>query len=211
MIGPDTVFVGFRGVHTEKMDVLDQEYILKSTSDAQIAAAVQEALKGTVNLREAADLADKAYHKSSDINARSQWVATRRAIEAIFTFLSINKGEGHDRACDGYGKIPQPISTPSNDAHRLACRDSFLYLIGAAIAEAQRAMIKYPQPNYVITKFSEESGEAIKAMIHCAEGRETADNVRAEMTQAIAMLYRLWVEGDQVHGLKPLAEIGGAA
>lgn len=74
-------------------------------------------------------------------------------------------------------------------------------LIVEGIAEGEKAMRKFPQPNYVISKIAEESGEVVKAAIHCAEGRETPENVRGEMKQLIAMLYRLWVEGDQVHGL----------
>lgn len=94
-----------------------------------------------------------------------------------------------------------PNPHADRDLYLLRCRDSFMFLISDAITEAQRAMVKFPQPNYVISKFAEESGEVVKAAIHCAEGRETADNVRGEMRQAIAMLYRLWVEGDAVHGL----------
>lgn len=78
-------------------------------------------------------------------------------------------------------------------------------LILDALAEAMKAMKKFPQPNYVISKIAEEAGEVVKAAIHCAEGRETAENVRGEMKQLIAMLYRLWVEGDLVHGLPPVA------
>ena len=77
-------------------------------------------------------------------------------------------------------------------------------LVADAVFEAQRAMRKFPQPNYVITKFAEQSGEVVKAAVHAAEGRETATHLRDEMRQAIAMLYRLWVEGDQVHGLSPV-------
>ena len=66
-------------------------------------------------------------------------------------------------------------------------------------------MIRFPQPNYVISKLAEEAGEVVKAAIHCAEGRESVANVRAEMRQLIAMLFRLWVEGDQVHGLPPVS------
>ena len=89
-------------------------------------------------------------------------------------------------------------------------------LILAARDEAERAMIKFPQPNYVISKIAEEAGEVVKAAIHCAEGRETAANLRGEMRQLIAMLFRLWVEGDQVHGLPPVSAVlhhgkGGAA
>lgn len=78
-------------------------------------------------------------------------------------------------------------------------------LILDAMAEAMKAMRKFPQPNYVISKIAEEAGEVVKAAIHCAEGRETAENLRGEMKQLIAMIYRLWVEGDQVHGLPPVS------
>lgn len=40
---------------------------------------------------------------------------------------------------------------------------------------------------------------------HCAENRESMDNMRGEIKQAIAMLYRLWIESDQVHGLPPVS------
>ncbi len=78
-------------------------------------------------------------------------------------------------------------------------------LVLDGIAEAMKAMRKFPQPNYVISKVAEEAGEVVKAAIHCAEGRETAENLRGEMKQLIAMIYRLWVEGDQVHGLPPVS------
>jgi phosphoribosyl-ATP pyrophosphohydrolase len=86
-------------------------------------------------------------------------------------------------------------------------RHGFGVLVASAYAEADKAMRKFPQPNYVISKVAEEAGEVVKAAIHCAENRETADNVAGEMKQLIAMLYRLWVEGDQVHGLPPVAAI----
>jgi phosphoribosyl-ATP pyrophosphohydrolase len=83
--------------------------------------------------------------------------------------------------------------------------ESFYTLVQSGIIEAERAMARFPQPNYVISKIAEEAGEVVKAAIHCAEGRETPENVRGEMRQLIAMLYRLWVEGDQVHGLPAIA------
>ena len=76
--------------------------------------------------------------------------------------------------------------------------------MATARVEAAKAITKFPQPNYVITKIAEEAGEVVKAAVHCAEGRETIENVRAEMVQLLAMLYRLWIEGDQVHGLPPV-------
>lgn len=86
-----------------------------------------------------------------------------------------------------------------------SAKDDFMHLVAGGIAEAERAAIKFPQPNYVISKIAEEAGEVVKAAIHCAEGRESPVAVIGEMRQLIAMLYRLWTEGDQVHGLRPLA------
>lgn len=80
-------------------------------------------------------------------------------------------------------------------------------LFHRAYAEARKAMRKYPQPNYVITKVAEEAGEVVKAAVHCAEGRETPENVTSEIVQAMAMLIRLYVEGDQVHGMPPLRKV----
>jgi hypothetical protein len=85
--------------------------------------------------------------------------------------------------------------------------EGFLVLVDTAISEAIRAMQKFPQPNYVISKVAEEAGEVVKAAIHCAEGRETPENVVAEMRQTIAMLFRLYAEGDGVHGLPPVSGI----
>ena len=78
-------------------------------------------------------------------------------------------------------------------------------LLDGAVDEAGKAIQAYPQPNYVISKVAEESGEVVKAAIHCAEGRETPENVYGEIRQAMAMLIRLYLEGDQVHGLPPIA------
>lgn len=103
---------------------------------------------------------------------------------------------------------PQPTIAAALDLPEIAALVDvgFLDLITDAIAEAEKAIRKFPQPNYVITKFAEEAGEVVKAAIHCAEARETAENLRGEMKQSIAMLYRLWVEGDQVHGLPPISD-----
>lgn len=84
-------------------------------------------------------------------------------------------------------------------------KEEFLNFVRAALHEADRAMLEFPQPNYVITKIAEEAGEVVKAAVHCAEGRESVESVRGEMLQLVAMLYRLWVEGDKIHGLQPVA------
>jgi len=102
------------------------------------------------------------------------------------------------------------ITIPDSDALVGAAvmaetNDTWGDLLTEAKAEAENAMRKFPQPNYVISKIAEEAGEVVKAAIHNAEGRETAENLRNEMKQLIAMLYRLWIEGDGVHGLPPVA------
>ena len=89
--------------------------------------------------------------------------------------------------------------------------EGFDILVTEAKLEALYAMRRFPQPNYVISKVAEEAGEVVKAAIHCAEKRETAEIVAGEMKQLIAMLIRLWVEGDQVHGLPPIATCKGEA
>ncbi|EPP0955080.1 hypothetical protein ACULV5_001983 [Cronobacter dublinensis] len=81
--------------------------------------------------------------------------------------------------------------------------DYFASLVTAARARAEKAMRKFPQPNYVLNKVAEESGEVIKAVIHYTEGRETWQNVETEIIDNLAMLIRLVVEGDGVIGFTP--------
>ncbi len=81
--------------------------------------------------------------------------------------------------------------------------DYFSALVAAARSRADKAMRKFPQPNYVLNKVAEESGEVIKAVIHYTEGREEWANVEYEIIDNLAMLIRLVVEGDQVIGFTP--------
>ncbi|WP_223500169.1 hypothetical protein [Serratia sp. JSRIV006] len=81
--------------------------------------------------------------------------------------------------------------------------DYFGLLVRKARASADKAMRKYPQPNYVLNKVAEESGEVIKAVIHYTEGREEWVNVEGEIIDNLAMLIRLVTEGDQVIGFTP--------
>lgn len=76
-----------------------------------------------------------------------------------------------------------------------------------ACASADKAMLKHPAPNYTITKIAEEAGEVVKEAVHTAEGRGDMANLRNEIVQTMAMLIRLYVEGDQVHGLPPVIGI----
>lgn len=81
--------------------------------------------------------------------------------------------------------------------------DYFGVLVKKARSAADKAMRKFPQPNYVLNKVAEESGEVIKAVIHYTEGREEWANVEGEIIDNLAMLIRLVVEGDQVIGFTP--------
>ena len=81
--------------------------------------------------------------------------------------------------------------------------DYFASLVIAARLCAEKAMRKFPQPNYVLNKVAEESGEVIKAVIHYTEGREEWANVEGEIIDNLAMLIRLVTEGDQVIGFTP--------
>jgi len=72
-----------------------------------------------------------------------------------------------------------------------------------ATNEMNKAINRFPQPNYVALKVAEEAGEVIKAAVHYSEGRETWENVENEVVQMIAMGLRLLVEGDQKNGIKP--------
>ena len=66
-----------------------------------------------------------------------------------------------------------------------------------------RAQIKFPQPNFVTLKVAEEAGEVVRAAVHYSEGRLQWEEVEAEAVQAIAMIMRLLIEGDQVNGVFP--------
>lgn len=82
-------------------------------------------------------------------------------------------------------------------------KDYFSSLVSSARVRADKAIRKFPQPNYVLNKVAEESGEVIKAVIHYTEGREEWANVEGEIVDNLAMLIRLVTEGDQVIGFTP--------
>lgn len=102
-------------------------------------------------------------------------------------------------------KMKEYAADSSANSQADPVREAAMYLAELASAEAAKAIRKFPQPNYVISKVAEEAGEVVKAAIHCAEGRGSVDDVRGEIVQAMAMLIRLYVEGDGVHGLRALA------
>lgn len=70
-------------------------------------------------------------------------------------------------------------------------------LIADAFASAEKAMVRFPQPNFVAARLGEEAGEVIRAFIHRAEGRGTTAEFRAETVQLIGLALRLYFEGDR--------------
>lgn len=81
--------------------------------------------------------------------------------------------------------------------------DYFSSFVTMARTSADKAMRKFPQPNYVLLKVAEEAGEVVQAGVHYAENRMTWDEVEGEIVQLLAMLIRLVTEGDQINGVTP--------
>lgn len=88
-------------------------------------------------------------------------------------------------------------------ASALAQNDYFASLVALARVSADKAMKKYPQPNYVLLKVAEEAGEVVQASVHYAENRMEWKQVEGEIVQLLAMLIRLVTEGDQINGITP--------
>lgn len=86
---------------------------------------------------------------------------------------------------------------------KLVNQDYFGSLVSKARISADKAMVKFPQPNYVLLKVAEEAGEVVQAGVHYAENRMTWQEVEGEIVQLLAMLIRLVTEGDQVNGITP--------
>ncbi|PLE30446.1 hypothetical protein [Klebsiella pneumoniae] len=86
-----------------------------------------------------------------------------------------------------------------------AQNDYFAYLVAMARVSADKAIRRFPQPNYVLLKVAEEAGEVVQAGVHYAENRMEWGQVEGEIVQLLAMLIRLVTEGDQVNGITPPA------
>lgn len=73
-------------------------------------------------------------------------------------------------------------------------------------AELAKARNKFPSPDFLVTAFSEESGELVKSVLDHMFGKSTEDEVYAEAIQVIAMAVRIIEEGDPIHKLNPIIE-----
>ncbi|ENY6067671.1 TPA: hypothetical protein NIK08_000701 [Klebsiella variicola subsp. variicola] len=124
----------------------------------------------------------------------SNLTITRKRLEAIaYGSVRQSQEEGIELARMALTTIDSEMAVP----------DYFSSLVSAARFRADKAMRRFPQPNYVLNKVAEESGEVIKAVIHYTEGREQWSNVESEIIDNLAMLLRLVTEGDQVIGFTP--------
>lgn len=88
--------------------------------------------------------------------------------------------------------------------------DYFGELVLKARVAAEKASLKFPQPNYVTLKIAEEAGEVVRGAVHYAEGRLEWEEVEGEIVQLLAMLIRFVTEGDQINGVIPPAAIRAA-
>jgi hypothetical protein len=94
-----------------------------------------------------------------------------------------------------------PLSEDSQ--HVRTAPDYFATLVTRARAAAAKAMVRYPQPNYVSLKIAEEAGEVVRGAVHYCEKRMEWAEVEGEIVQLLAMLIRFVTEGDQIIGAIP--------
>ncbi|CAI1068782.1 Uncharacterised protein [Serratia fonticola] len=127
-------------------------------------------------------------------SAVSEPVASCIVADGLVIMDGFSEYENHNLSDGHHELFTAPPALPD---------DYFGVLVQKARASADKAMRKYPQPNYVLNKVAEESGEVIKAVIHYTEGREEWVNVEGEIIDNLAMLIRLVTEGDQVIGFTP--------
>jgi hypothetical protein len=143
---------------------------------------------------------------------RDQLAADRdAALEEVFNHFEPDEldGESTREHCEYAQREIRALKSTTPATREVTVQEAALLspiatLLPDAVEQAEKAMRKFPQPNYIISKWAEESGEVTKALIHAAEGRETWENIRGELVDTLAMLHRLFVEGDKVHGLPPL-------
>lgn len=109
-----------------------------------------------------------------------------------------------DFAIEEISKVTAPVSM-------VVPEDYFSSLVSKARPAAEKAMRKFPQPNYVLLKVAEEAGEVVQAGVHYAERRMSWEQVEGEIVQLLAMLIRLVTEGDQINGVTPPEHARAAA
>jgi len=121
-----------------------------------------------------------------------------------FTGACFTLDQQPDAATDTAVYVPLYTEQPAPD-------DYFASLVSKARPAAEKAMRKFPQPNYVLLKVAEEAGEVVQAGVHYAERRMSWEQVEGEIVQLLAMLIRLVTEGDQINGVTPPEHTRAAA
>ncbi|HDT6090137.1 TPA: hypothetical protein QHD31_004545 [Raoultella ornithinolytica] len=146
------------------------------------------------------------------VSTRALCDAVERAEEHMVSQVS-KIVDGHDRltkklkeAESRNAELVEALEkAQQRNAELEAQNDYFAYLVAMARVSADKAIRKFPQPNYVLLKVAEEAGEVVQAGVHYAENRMEWVQVEGEIVQLLAMLIRLVTEGDQVNGITPPA------
>nr|WP_259654073.1 hypothetical protein [Klebsiella pneumoniae] len=156
---------------------------------AELVEALEEAQSANEYLREqSAEWERKAisnFEECAEMSARIDELESQRKL----AFSASN------RWADKFREAEQRIAEPD------AQSDYFASLVAMARVSADKAIRKFPQPNYVLLKVAEEAGEVVQAGVHYAENRMEWGQVEGEIVQLLAMLIRLVTEGDQVNGI----------
>lgn len=103
-------------------------------------------------------------------------------------------------------------------AHLITPKEQSMHWTYEILNEMDRARAKFPAPGLLLTAFTEEAGEVVKAVLDHYSGKGDLADVRKELIQVGAMVGRLLEEGDPIHRLpasnsftRPGAIISGTA
>lgn len=178
------------------IDITDLNEFNKEANPVNILAlveALEKVQRANEYLREqSAEWERKAisnFEECAEMSARIDELESQRKL----AFSASN------RWADKFREAEQRIAEPE------AQNDYFASLVAMARVSADKAIRKFPQPNYVLLKVAEEAGEVVQAGVHYAENRMEWGQVEGEIVQLLAMLIRLVTEGDQVNGITPPA------
>ena len=96
--------------------------------------------------------------------------------------------------------------------HTLFDFNETLPLFEAAILEASKGAQKYPQPCKIppVLKLPEEAGEAVQAGNKFIENKGSLSSYKDELIQIIAVIIRLFHEGDATFNIPPLKILPGS-
>lgn len=190
----------FNGITATPFVLGGKEVMIAAASekrDAEFITAVSPA--NVLALVEALEARDKQIVELE--KSRKSWAELADDVEQMrksWADIAIEKGKLADDKDKRIAELESRTVTVSQN-------DYFAYLVAMARVSADKAMRKFPQPNYVLLKVAEEAGEVVQAGVHYAEKRMAWKQVEGEIIQLLAMLIRLVTEGDQINGITPPA------